>query len=43
MCQHGYDFTEEPKTELGTDHFTQLVWKESKYFGIRFISESTDD
>lgn len=34
MCQHGYDFTEEPKTELGTDHFTQLVWKESKYFGI---------
>ena len=34
VCQHGYDFTEEPKTELGTDHFTQLVWKESKYFGI---------
>ena len=34
MCQHGYDFTEEPTTELGTDHFTQLVWKESKYFGM---------
>ena len=34
MCERGYDFSLAPRQGQGTDHFTQLIWKSTKYIGV---------
>ena len=34
ICERGYDFRTPHKSSMGTENFSQLVWKSSRYLGI---------